>query len=304
MRKVLFLFLIQASVVACLADEYKDPASNVIYTFDPAGDIAEVKEGQEWIDTDDATIGFPSPGSPDANDEIVILDKFTVNGKEYTVNKIGDYAFALMSNVTSVAIPSTVTSIGNNAFEGCTLLSSLHLSRGLVSIESKAFEGCHSLTTVSLPEGLESLGFEVFAVCSKLVSVYIPESVISIDPLLFLGCDALSTIISMIETPIEVSDICQPSQTEQITLYVPSGTKFKYETTSGWEQFRHIEEIQPTGVVSPSDKFVNSRSAQGDASHLKNSVNSNFLDLSGRRLPSLPTRKGIYIKDGRKVLIK
>ena len=31
---------------------------------------------------------------------------------------------------------------------------------------------------------------------------------------------------------------------------------------------------------------------------------SNFLDLSGRRLPSLPTQKGIYIKDGRKVMIK
>ena len=43
-----------------------------------------------------------------------------------------------------------------------------------------------------------------------------------------------------------------------------------------------------TSITSPSDK----------------SVNSNFLDLSGRCLPSLPTRKGIYIKDGRKVLIK
>ena len=58
------------------------------------------------------------------------------------------------------------------------------------------------------------------------------------------------------------------------------------------------------GITSPSDQSVNSRSAQGDASHLKNSVNSNFLDLSGRHFPTLPTRKGIYIKDGRKVLIK
>jgi len=41
-------------------------------------------------------------------------------------------------------------------------------------------------------------------------------------------------------------------------------------------------------ITSPSDK----------------SVNSNFLDLSGRRLPSLPTQKGIYIKDGRKVMVK
>ena len=60
----------------------------------------------------------------------------------------------------------------------------------------------------------------------------------------------------------------------------------------------------PTSITSPSNKSVNGRSAQGDASHLKNSVNSTFLDLSGRRLTTPPTRKGIYIKDGRKVLIK
>ena len=56
-------------------------------------------------------------------------------------------------------------------------------------------------------------------------------------------------------------------------------------------EFYHIP--LPTSVTSPSDKSVNCKS-----------VNSNFLDLSGRRLPTLPTRKGIYIKDGRKVLIK
>jgi len=48
-----------------------------------------------------------------------------------------------------------------------------------------------------------------------------------------------------------------------------------------------------TSVTSPSDKSANCKS-----------VNSNFLDLSGRCLPTLPTQKGIYIKDGKKVLIK
>ena len=41
-----------------------------------------------------------------------------------------------------------------------------------------------------------------------------------------------------------------------------------------------------------------------DKSVNRKSVNGKFLDLSGRRLNSLPTRKGIYIRDGRKVLIK
>ena len=49
----------------------------------------------------------------------------------------------------------------------------------------------------------------------------------------------------------------------------------------------------PTSINSPTQKLVN-----------RKSVNFKIHDLSGRRLPSLPTQKGIYIKDGRKVLIK
>lgn len=36
----------------------------------------------------------------------------------------------------------------------------------------------------------------------------------------------------------------------------------------------------------------------------KESTNSQFLDFSGRRLTTPPTQKGIYIRDGKKVLIK
>ncbi|MBP3822240.1 MAG: hypothetical protein J6I36_02335 [Bacteroidaceae bacterium] len=46
------------------------------------------------------------------------------------------------------------------------------------------------------------------------------------------------------------------------------------------------------------------RDLQDDKSVNRESVNGKFLDLSGRCLNSLPTRKGIYIRDGRKVLIK
>ena len=48
-----------------------------------------------------------------------------------------------------------------------------------------------------------------------------------------------------------------------------------------------------TSFTSPSEKSVNSKS-----------VNCRWSDLSGRRLNAAPTRPGLYIKDGRKVLIK
>ncbi len=46
------------------------------------------------------------------------------------------------------------------------------------------------------------------------------------------------------------------------------------------------------------------RDLQDDKSVNGKSVNGKWSDLSGRHLNSWPTRKGIYIKDGRKVLIK
>ena len=48
MKNILLLLLLHTSVIAGFADEYKDPATNVIYTYDPAGNRAEVKEGFEW----------------------------------------------------------------------------------------------------------------------------------------------------------------------------------------------------------------------------------------------------------------
>lgn len=50
---------------------------------------------------------------------------------------------------------------------------------------------------------------------------------------------------------------------------------------------------QHTSINSPSEKSVN-----------RKFVNSQWFDLSGRRLTTPPTRPGLYIKDGRKVLIK
>lgn len=50
----------------------------------------------------------------------------------------------------------------------------------------------------------------------------------------------------------------------------------------------------PTSITSPrSPQMVNGKS-----------VNSTWLDLSGRRLSASPTRPGVYLRDGRKVLVK
>ena len=50
---------------------------------------------------------------------IVIPEKVTYDGTEYSVTSIGYYAFEGCSGLTSITIPNSVTSIGGGAFYEC-----------------------------------------------------------------------------------------------------------------------------------------------------------------------------------------
>ena len=229
MKRVLLLLLLQVSAIGCFADEYEDPVSNVIYTYDPVGNRAEVKQGREWIDSSAGELEvLDIPGSPDAKTEIVILDRIIVGDKEYIVDKIGDYAFVNMRDIASVAIPSSVKSIGDEAFEGCASLSNIVLSDGLVSIGNGTFGSCKSVTSLSLPEGLYTIGIGAFSGCSSLESVYLPASVTEIDPSSFSDCSVLSKISVASGNP------CFDCRGQAQTTYRPfieEGKVWKYKTT-------------------------------------------------------------------------
>ncbi|MCM1043541.1 MAG: leucine-rich repeat domain-containing protein [Corallococcus sp.] len=78
---------------------------------------------------------------------------------------IGDYAFALCSNITSITLGDNVTSIGTSAFWNCTALTKLTLGDNVADIGASAFAGCNSLqyTTVNNT----SYGYNVMYLESK-----------------------------------------------------------------------------------------------------------------------------------------
>ena len=66
-----------------------------------------------------------------------------------SVTCIGDNAFFLCTELTSIEIPSSVTCIGNDAFSQCTGLTSIDLPNSITSIGDGAFYSCSSLTSIT-----------------------------------------------------------------------------------------------------------------------------------------------------------
>ena len=281
-RNLLFVLVALLSLVAS-ADEYTDPQTNVIYTYNPASNRAEVKSGT-WLMFDNGEASLPTPGSPDAKDEIGILDRFSVEGKEYVVDKIGDYAFSTL-DIKSVVIPSSVKSIGMDAFLGCVSLSDLFLSEGLISIEDNAFCGCHSLTYLLLPEGLETIGFESFTLCSKLKSVSIPSSVTNIDVYAFLYCSSLTDVYCYAENvPITESNVFYECPIASATLHVPAGSLEKYKTTSPWNEFGSIVALPETNTFIQDIAWVDGFGYEQDGQYKLDNVELFYYSVAGDTL--------------------
>ena len=133
--------------------------------------------------------------------------------------------------------------IGIYAFSGCWNLASVSIPNSLTMIERNTFENCVSLKAVTIPDGITSIDNLAFSGCSSLTSVTIPNSVTSIGNLVFTNCNALTSVNSLIVEPFEIDKNVFTDDNGNFTsatLYVPKGTKAKYEATQAWNKFLKI----------------------------------------------------------------
>lgn len=162
------------------------------------------------------------------------------------ISTIGNYAFAGLSEVTEITLPTTVYEIGDYAFKNCAGLKSIEIpdSLELGIISEGMFYGCTSLETIKLPDNIRKIENYAFANCKSLRSFIVPKDVTQISEGTFLNCESLSNITLGNEiTAIESSAFAGCGLTE---IQLPSGI-----TNIGEEAFvgnKFTEIIIPSGV--------------------------------------------------------
>ena len=152
----------------------------------------------------------------------------------------------------------TVVGIGLGAFSMCFDITKINLPPPLRFIEADAFIDC-GIKDMVLPDNVESIGSHAFHE-SRIESIRIPAKVTTIEDGAFSCCDQLKTITSFIKEPFDLSE--EPSaksgwtifggcNLSGITLYVPYGTKAKYQQKKVWKDFPNIVEMEQEGPDVP-----------------------------------------------------
>ena len=180
-----------------------------------------------------------------------------ING--YQVIRIGRDCFEDEEDMESLTIPSSICSTGNRSFEHCSVKDiyitdlkawndmtfgegySYPLKRDLylngekvtdlvlpntITFISDAFRGGKNFTSVSIPNSVKSINANAFSTCNSMVNVYVD-----------------------IKNPLEIGNSTFPNRSNAV-LYVPYGTKLKYQTADYWKEFKEIIELPQKPIVN------------------------------------------------------
>lgn len=143
---------------------------------------------------------------------INIPSKVKMNGKTYTVTKIGNIAFVGNTDIKSVTIPSTITEIGMGAFSGCVEIKEINIPDGVNAIGDDAFSGCTNLERIYIPSSLSSIGFRAFVSCEKISFNLSPDN------------PYFSIIDGIIYNKAQTAVVCVPKGIKG-NVVIPNGVK-------------------------------------------------------------------------------
>jgi len=198
----------------------------------------------------------PSKNESYVRGALVIPSKaeYIKNRKTYTptVKRIGQFAFAYCSYLTSIELPSSLTTIEWNAFNHCTSLTTITVPSNVSYIASSAFSDCTNLKEAYIDATVHD---EVFENCTSLEFVEFGPTTNYVLKNCFTNCPALKFISVNRETPpstdgdffrnmsaIYGGSEVDESRYDEVLLYVPIGCAEAYRAEEYWGKFKNIIE--------------------------------------------------------------
>ena len=212
-------------------------------------------------------------------------------GTHYTVISIRDNAFYNNTALVSITIGDSVKTIGADAFGLCTGLTSVTIGNSVTYIGGDAFADCSGLSSVTIPNSVLYIGGYAFSGCTRLASVTIGCSVQELNST-FSGCVSLKEIYCYIKQQLVIKSHDfenVPKGANGCTLHVPVGSGDAYRNADVWKEFNIVEDLT-TGI--------------DDINKDNLTTDQQYFTIDGKHLTGKPTNSGIYIKNGKKYIVK
>ena len=219
-----------------------------------------------------------------------------------TVTSIGYKSFDYCLKLTDVTLPDGLQSIGEWAFSD-TAMPSVVIPGGVKNVSMAAFQRNPNLATLVVSEGVETIGGGTFGVCHQLATIVLPSTLNRIDDNAFMAWQKIKDFYCYASNVPETGDDIfmisydegHPDDLSGATLHVPAGSVTKYKKEAPWNSFGSIVALT-SDDPTPSDISELPIQDTGETDV--------YYTIDGIRLQGQPTKKGVYIKNGKKVLVK
>lgn len=239
-----------------------------------------------------------------------------------SVREIETYAFGYCTNLGSVSMPMDLDMLYPYAFGNTPWFTAwdakqangvvywgtvawyykgimpentaITIKEGTRTLMRSLFYNNKTLTSITIPASVKSIGMEAFINCRKLESAYIPANTQFIGHDAFRDCSALKDVYNFsVVLPTIEFDHFKNVPVVDATLHVPASALEVYRNADQWKEFGNIvpltEEDDVDGIESLTPTLSECEGA--------------WYDLSGRKVNS-QLKKGICIKNGKKILVK
>lgn len=127
--------------------------------------------------------------------------------------------------------------------ESCTQLESVKILGDITEFPDRAFFGCTNLEELKIPNSVEIYGKEAFANCTSLKTISIGSHCTSIGEEAFTNCDNINEINCYSTIPPKYEGNFSANVYTKGSLNIPTNCLEQYKSTSPWNNFWNINEV-------------------------------------------------------------